>query len=587
MSPNPKQHQQQNNQNYQNPNPNIKNQKIPQNQMNTNQPNNQNPQTYNNQYQNPQYQNNQNPQYQKYPNNQYQNTQKPQYQNNQHQNTQNPQYQNPQYQNNQYQNTQNPQYQNNQYQTTQNPQYQTPQYQNNQNQNSNQNQNQGVDYIQVLNKSQNLFFEGNDLMKNFCFIDAITRFDESLNLAEFANSNVSETQNKLLKDKIVEFIRNIKKNIDFCNFQDAQKYSFKEKVGFAQKKDKVDYLNCIRYDDKPKTNLHVVKQSKSPSDNKQGTNTGGSNDNNIKTQKGDDTNDKDRSEIENKILSEILDSKPGVMFDQIYGLEKAKQALKEIIILPTLRPDLFTGLRAPPRGLLLFGPPGTGKTMIAKAVATECQCTFFSISSSSLTSKYVGDSEKLVRSMFDLANEKQPSIVFIDEIDSILSKRSDNENEASKRLKTEFLVQFDGVGSDASKRVLIIGATNRPFDLDNAVLRRLAKRIYIGPFDLNDRVNFLMQTMKTTDNKIEEKDYSYIGNLTSNYSNSDLKELCREAACEPIRDIKDLSKINEVDKLRPVLYDDFLKATKTVRGTLTHEVLKDLEEWNKTYGVLG
>ena len=128
-----------------------------------------------------------------------------------------------------------------------------------------------------------------------------------------------------------------------------------------------------------------------------------------------------------KVLSEIVDSKPGVKFTDVVGLDGAKQILKEIIIIPNLRPDLFTGLRSPPRGLLLFGPPGTGKTMIAKAVATECQCTFFNISASSLTSKYIGESEKLVRALFELAFEKNPSVVFIDEIESILSKRKEDE----------------------------------------------------------------------------------------------------------------------------------------------------------------
>ena len=176
-------------------------------------------------------------------------------------------------------------------------------------------------------------------------------------------------------------------------------------------------------------------------------------------------------------------------------------------------------------------------------------------------------------------------LVFI-VLDSILSKRTDSENEASKRLKTEFLVQFDGVGSDLTKKVLIIGATNRPFDLDPAVLRRLPKRIYIGPFSQSERALFLKQTMKTTDSNISDKDYEYIASLTDNYSNSDLKELCKEAACEPIREIKDISKINEIVRLRDVNYNDFLKAVKAIRGTLTKEVLEKLNEWNKTYGAI-
>ncbi|XP_024032847.1 spastin isoform X2 [Morus notabilis] len=179
------------------------------------------------------------------------------------------------------------------------------------------------------------------------------------------------------------------------------------------------------------------------------------------------------------INTSIVDRSPSVKWEDVAGLEKAKQALMEMVILPTKRRDLFTGLRRPARGLLLFGPPGNGKTMLAKAVASESEATFFNVSASSLTSKWVGEAEKLVRTLFMVAKSRQPSVIFMDEIDSMMSTRQANENDASRRLKSEFLIQFDGVASNHNDLVIVIGATNKPQELDDAVLRRLVKRIYV------------------------------------------------------------------------------------------------------------
>ena len=202
--------------------------------------------------------------------------------------------------------------------------------------------------------------------------------------------------------------------------------------------------------------------------------------------------DKQKSEYAARIESEIVDSGPPVMFDDIAGLEDAKRSLHEMVIMPQLRPDLFTGLRAPPRGVLLFGPPGTGKTMLAKAVACQSNATFFSISAASLTGRWVGESEGMVRAMFEVARSRQPAFIFIDEVDSLLSERGGgNEGEASRKLKTEFLVQFDGVSSGDATQLTVMGATNRPQEIDEAARRRFVKRIYIPLPDSNGRLQLL------------------------------------------------------------------------------------------------
>lgn len=157
------------------------------------------------------------------------------------------------------------------------------------------------------------------------------------------------------------------------------------------------------------------------------------------------------------------------------GQNEVKEAITNAVILPLINPSLFTGALEPPRAILLYGPPGNGKTMMAKALAAQIDRTFFSISASSLTSKWLGEGEKMMKSLFIVASERKPSIVFFDEIDSLLTKRGGYEHEASRRMKTEFLVQFDGVGSSMDSDILIVAATNRPFDLDDAALRRFTR----------------------------------------------------------------------------------------------------------------
>ncbi|KAF5775856.1 putative microtubule-severing ATPase [Helianthus annuus] len=284
------------------------------------------------------------------------------------------------------------------------------------------------------------------------------------------------------------------------------------------------------------------------------------------------------------INSVIVDRSPSVKWEDIAGLEKAKQALLEMVILPAKRKDLFTGLRRPAKGLLLFGPPGTGKTMLAKAVASESQATFFSISASSLTSKWVGEGEKLVRTLFAVAVSRQPSVIFMDEIDSVMSARTSNEHDASRRLKSEFLVQFDGVTSNSNDLVIVIGATNKPQELDDAVLRRLVKRIYIPLPDANSRRNLLKNKLKGQQYSLPSGDLERLVKDTEGYSGSDLQALCEEAAMMPIRELGSNILTVKADQVRRLQYGDFRSAMTVIRPSIVKSKWEELEQWNKEFG---
>ncbi|XP_039594698.1 spastin isoform X4 [Polypterus senegalus] len=291
------------------------------------------------------------------------------------------------------------------------------------------------------------------------------------------------------------------------------------------------------------------------------------------------------SRLAHLILNEIVDSGPSVHFDDVAGQDLAKQALQEIVILPALRPELFTGLRAPARGLLLFGPPGNGKTMLAKAVATESNATFFNISAASLTSKYVGEGEKLVRALFAVARELQPSIIFIDEIDSLLCERREGEHDASRRLKTEMLIEFDGVQSAGDDRILVMGATNRPQELDEAVLRRFTKRIYVTLPSEETRLRLLKNLLGKHGNPLSQKDLTELARMTDGYSGSDLTALAKDAALGPIRELKpEQVKNMSANEMRNITFGDFTESLKKIKRSVSPQTLNAYMKWNKDYG---
>lgn len=250
--------------------------------------------------------------------------------------------------------------------------------------------------------------------------------------------------------------------------------------------------------------------------------------------KGGGKDDDEQTKLRGALSSAIVSEKPNVKWTDVAGLESAKEALKEAVILPTKFPQMFTGKRKPWKGILLYGPPGTGKSYLAKAVATEADSTFFAMSSSDLVSKWQGESERLVKQMFEMAREAKPSIIFIDEIDSLCTARSEGESESSRRIKTEFLVQMDGVGNTHGG-VLVLGATNVPWELDPAMRRRFEKRVYIALPEASARTVMLKLHLGDTPNSLTPEQFQQLGALAEGYSGSDVAVVVREALMEPLR----------------------------------------------------
>ena len=305
--------------------------------------------------------------------------------------------------------------------------------------------------------------------------------------------------------------------------------------------------------------------------------------------------------------SAILTETPNVRWSDVAGLEMAKDALKEAVILPIQLPSLFVKIN-PWTGILLYGPPGTGKSYLAKALATEAKATFFSVSSADLTSKWVGESEKLIRQLFELARVKKPSVIFIDEVDSICSSRSDanNNSEATTRMKTELFMQINGVGNDQSG-VLVLGATNLPWVLDIAMRRRFEKKIYIPLPDAAARKHMFRFHLEDDDDAYQ------LADLTDGYTGADIAIIVKDAMMQPIRKVQKATHfklIEGADRITPcdpqdegafpmtweqvqdtklsaprVTLNDFISSIERNKPTVSKDDLYKYEEWTREFGV--
>jgi vacuolar protein-sorting-associated protein 4 len=294
--------------------------------------------------------------------------------------------------------------------------------------------------------------------------------------------------------------------------------------------------------------------------------------------------DEDVRHLQEMIADTILTERPDLKMSEVAGLEDAKQAIQEAILSPMKHPELFKGkARQPWKGILFYGPSGCGKTLIAKAVACEVHATFFNVSAGNIVSKWLGESEKLIMTLFDMARKNQPSVIFMDELDSVGVSRTGHDVGGERRLKTQLLTELQGLASNPDERVTVIGATNLPWELDFALRSRFEKKIHIPLPGKSSRRRIFEIHMEDIDVS-PEVDFDELADLTEGYSGRDIGVVCRETAMEPIRDLQRTGKLDHdgaVLDLRPVSRQDFLRAIENIGPGTPPEDIRRYIDWGE------
>jgi SpoVK/Ycf46/Vps4 family AAA+-type ATPase len=290
----------------------------------------------------------------------------------------------------------------------------------------------------------------------------------------------------------------------------------------------------------------------------------------------------------NKNEEIIVTEKPMVSWGEVVGLDVAKKAVKEAIVYPVQRPDLFP--LGWPRGILLFGPPGCGKTLLAAAVATEIDANFYSIDAASIMSKWLGEAEQNVSKLFNnarkVANEGKAAIVFVDELDSLMGNHS-NEVGGEIRVKNQFLKEMDGI-TDKGKNlhIYVIGATNKPWDLDWAFIRRFQKRILVPLPDSSTRLN-MMQHYSSTLTISNDVDLPELARLAEGFSGSDIRDVCQSAQLSLIGEFFEQGKAADKEaKPRPLTMADFRQILEERKPSVSLDMLTQYNRWFEAFKAL-